>query len=176
VSVDLLPDESGLPDPAHIIGDAISVLERERWDMIIAFPPCTDLSVACANLWKTKQADGRQQAAAKFFLRFIEADCPRIAVENPVGYMNSHFRKPDQIINPYQFGDPWKKRTCLWLKGIDPLQTTNLVAPIGYWVDGGSFKRGHNPASKGMLRGPKSPHKRSKTFPGIAEAMASQWG
>lgn len=138
----------------------------ENWDLMIAFPPCTDLATSGARWWPQKQADGSQQKSASFFLMLAESDIPLIAIENPTGWMNSNWRKPDQIIHPYQFGHPWMKRTCLWLKGLPPLIPTEIVEPSGYWVGGDSGKYGKN----------RDPKERSRTFKGIAQAMANQWG
>ena len=98
-----------------------------KWDMIIAFPPCTDLAVSGARHFKEKQADGRQQRSIEFFTNFVEADCPRIAIENPIGIMSTKYRKPDQIIQPWQFGHGETKATCLWLKNLPALTPTNIV-------------------------------------------------
>jgi len=165
-SCDLLPTET---EGNHYQCDIFDVLNNERWDMMIAFPPCEHLTVACGNLWKQKQADGRQQQAIEFFLQLYNAPIDKIAMENPVGILSTVWRKPDQIINPWQFGDPYKKRTCLWLKNLPKLEATNVVEPIGHWISNGSKgKTNHGVCS--------DPHTRSLTFNGIAEAMATQWG
>ena len=98
-----------------------------KWDMIIAFPPCTDLCVSGARHFARKIADGTQQRSIEFFMKFANADCEKIAIENPIGIMSSNWRKPDQIIQPYEFGDPFKKSTCLWIKGLRKLEPTNIV-------------------------------------------------
>jgi hypothetical protein len=137
-SVDLLPT---MGDPRwHLEADITEYLDwcDFPWDTMIAFPPCTDLSVVCARDWKAKQADGRQQRALEFVSGLMNAPIPRICVENPVGRVNTAIRKPDQIIQPWQFGDPWTKRTCLWLKNLPPLTPTNIVETQGHWVDGGT--------------------------------------
>lgn len=134
-----------------------------KWDMIIAFPPCTDLAVSGARHFKAKQADGRQQRSVEFFMAFAQADCPRIAIENPIGIMSTKYRKPDQIIQPWQFGHGETKATCLWLKGLPLLQPTQVV-------DGREQRIWRMPP------GPERAKLRSKTFPGIAKAMAEQWG
>lgn len=111
-------------------GDALELL-KIKWDMLIAFPPCTHLAVSGARHFAKKQADGRQQEAIDFFMRFVNADCPRIAVENPIGIMSSKYRKPNQIIQPYMFGDHARKSTCLWTKGLPPpwfLPTSLILA------------------------------------------------
>lgn len=176
-SCDLLPCSGGHPE-WHLQQDVTVVLQKE-WDMVIAFPPCTHLSAAGAVYWKQKQADGRQQEAMSFFMSIINSDCSKISVENPPGIMSSYFRKPDQIINPFQFGDPFTKRTCLWLKGLPNLVATNIIKPKFAWSTsswrGGVKKDGTR--TKNELRCLHNGSvKRSKTFPGIAKAIATQWG
>ena len=104
----------------HIRGDVRKIL-NDGWDMMIAFPPCTHLAVSGARHFKRKIEDGSQEEAVNFFIELYNADIPKIAIENPVGIMSTRLRKPDQIIHPYFFGDPYSKRTCLWLKGLKPL-------------------------------------------------------
>ena len=168
LSCDLLPTES--PGP-HYQGDVADII-NEGWDLMIAHPPCTHLAVSGARYFEQKRQDGRQQAAIHFFMFLATAAIPRIAVENPVGIMSSVWRKPDQIIQPWQFGHPESKKTCLWLKGLPPLSPTNVL-PLpnsGRWEN-------QTPSGQNKL-GP-SPDRakiRSKTYPGIAEAMAEQWG
>ena len=160
VSCDVLPSSS--PGP-HRQGDVEAILD-EGWDLMIGFPPCTDLAVSGALHFAAKRADGRQQVAERFFLALAAAPIPCIAIENPVGIMSTRWRKPDQIIQPYQFGDPWRKTTCLWLKGLPPLVPTCVVE--------------HNPRMQGWhgTLGPERQRLRSQTYPGIARAMAEQWG
>jgi site-specific DNA-cytosine methylase len=157
----------------HLQQDVIPLL-AEPWDMIIAFPPCTDLAVSGARHFAKKRADGRQQRSIEFFMRFANVDCPKVAIENPIGIMSSHYRKPDQIIQPYQFGDHARKSTCLWLKNLPPLKPTNVVEPelVTYICKSGKkVTFGTN-----MVRGLKERAKdRSKTFHGVAVAMAEQW-
>ena len=141
--------------------DALELLKMQ-WDMIIAFPPCTNLAVSGARHFKEKQADGRQQASIEFFMQFANADCKKIAIENPVGIMSTRYRKPDQIIQPWQFGHGETKATCLWLKGLPKLQPTDIVT-------------GREQRIWKMPPGPERAKLRSKTFPGIARAMAEQW-
>lgn len=177
-SCDIQECSGGHPE-WHLQQDVIPLLD-EPWDMIIAFPPCTDLAVSGARHFAKKCADGRQQRSIEFFMRFVNADCPKVAIENPIGIMSSHYRKPDQIIQPYQFGDHARKSTCLWLKGLPKLIPTNIVDP-GEIVRGG-FSVG---ASLNCARDengkiipwndPRTAKIRSKTFPGIARAMAEQW-
>jgi hypothetical protein len=145
----------------HLQQDVIPLLS-EKWDMIIAFPPCTDLAVSGARWFPQKRANGRQRRSIEFFMQFVNADCPRIAIENPIGIMSSEYRKPDQIIQPWMFGHGETKATCLWLKGLPPLIPTNIV--------GGREQRVWR-----MAPGPERAKLRSKTFPGIARAMAEQW-
>ena len=160
-------------------GDVIEQLNK-GWDMIIAFPPCTHLSVAGAPSWKIKQADGRQQAAIDFVLQIYNSKCNYIAIENPTGILNTRWRKPDQIINPYQFGDPYKKRTCIWLKNLLILKYTKVIEPKYHWTSnstrGGLLADGTRRKSKLPIRKAwDGSRERSKTFPGIAKAMAAQW-
>ena len=177
-SSDIIDCSGGYPE-WHIKGDVLKILNN-GWDMIIAFPPCTHLSGAGAPSWKQKQADGRQQAALDFVYEIRVARCNLIAIENPTGKLNTSWRKPDQIINPFQFGDPFKKRTCLWLKGLPKLKDTNLVEPEYHYTSnstqGGLLKDGTRRKSKlPIFKAWDSAKDRSKTFPGIAKAMAEQW-
>lgn len=124
-SCDLQECSGGHPE-WHLQVDALELLKM-RWDMLLAFPPCTDLAVSGARWFPEKRADGRQKRSIDFFLRFARADIPRIAIENPIGIMSSEYRKPDQIIQPWQFGHGETKATCLWLKGLPPLVPTEIV-------------------------------------------------
>lgn len=154
-----------------------------RWDMIIAFPPCTYLTVT-GNRWfnverygeKAIQRHKDREEAIEFFMAFANADCDRIAIENPVGVMSSIWRKPEQIINPYEHGDPFEKKTCIWLKGLPMLEPTNVVTPpprtkyeSGRTMPAWYAEAWHLPKEERAKL-------RSKTFPGIAKAMAEQWG
>ena len=121
-SCDIEPCSGGHPE-WHLQQDVIPLLD-EPWDMIIAFPPCTDLCVSGARWFAEKRANGRQEASVAFFMRFADCTCPRVAIENPVGIMSSRYRKPDQIIQPWQFGHGESKATCLWLKGLPELVPT----------------------------------------------------
>ena len=162
-SCDLLPTEG---DPAWHIQDGLQhVLCRSwpAWDLIIAHPPCTDLAVSGARHFAAKKTDGRQEAALDFVRMIMAANCDHIAVENPISIISSHIRKPDQIIQPWQFGHGETKATCLWLKNLPKLIATNLVD--------GREARVHR-----MPPGPNRWKDRSRTFPGIADAMAVQWG
>lgn len=152
----------------------------DRWDLIIAHPPCTDLAVSGARWFPEKQKDFRQQKACVFFMQMILADCDRIAVENPIGIMSSVYRKPDQIIQPYQFGHPVRKATCLWLKGLPLLKPTNIVTTKedehGFSI-GGALRYAVDESGKAIAwNDPRTAKARSKTFPGIAAAFAEQWG
>lgn len=160
-SCDIQPCSGGHPE-WHIQCDAIELL-KIKWDLIIAHPPCTDLSSSGARWFKEKQKDGRQQRSIEFFMEFTNANCPRVAIENPVGIMSTIWRKPDQIIQPWQFGHGETKATCLWLKGLTPLKPTNIV-------DGREQRVWKMPPGKDRAK------LRSKTYPGIAKAMAEQWG
>ena len=149
--------------------------------MIIAFPPCTDLAVSGARWFPEKQKDLRQQKSVAFFMHFVLAHCDKIAVENPIGIMSSIYKKPTQIIQPYEFGNPVRKSTCLWLKGLRPLLPTEIVEP-NIINEGKSTYSG--PAyyvkdENGKIlswKDPRTAKARSKTYPGIAKAMADQWG
>ena len=135
--------------------------------MIIAFPPCTHLAVSWAAWFEQKRKDGRQQQGVEFFMQFVNANCEKIAIENPVGIMSNLYRKPDQIIPPYQFGDEFSKRTCLWLKNLTKLIPTNVVGKGEFVIHGGKkIAKWYSNRSRS----------RDKTFLGIAKAMASQWG
>lgn len=158
-SCDFEPCSGGHPE-WHIQGDVLPLL-KEEWDMVIAFPPCTDLASSGARWFKEKQADGRQQKSIEFFLQFTKIPS-KWAIENPIGIMSTKFRKPDQIIQPWQFGHGETKATCLWLNGLPPLKATQVVA-------------GRQPRIWKMAPSPHRAKMRSKTFPGIARAMAVQW-
>lgn len=191
-SCDILDPSGGHPE-WHVQQDVIPLLSPPitfltidgtkhtvaKWDMIIAFPPCTYLTVT-GNRWFNVEKYGDKaleriqlrEEAKQFFMAFANADCPKIAIENPVGVMNTSYRKPNQIIQPYQFGDPFEKRTCLWLKGLPNLVPTNVVEPPArqQLKSGKSMPEWYSNAPK------KDRAKiRSKTFPGIAKAMAEQW-
>lgn len=196
-SCDIEPCSGGRPE-WHILTDVLSLLNGDcrfctldgtehliegKWDMIIAFPPCTYLTVT-GNRWFNVERYGdkavlrrmQRESAAEFFNIFTRVDCPMVAIENPIGIMSIRYRKPDQIIQPYQFGDPERKSTCLWLKGLPKLQQTEIVEPNII-----SYKKGKGTDSKWHMETinlPKEERRklRSKIFPGIAKAMAEQWG
>ena len=180
-SCDIQPCSGGHPE-WHLRVDALELLKM-RWDMIIAFPPCTFLTSAGAvrlfNHDHTIADPERFEKgcqAAQFFRAFYEADCPRVAVENPVPMGCFGLPKYSQIIEPYQFGDPWRKRTCLWLRGLPLLKPTNVVEPLGLWVGSTSARRDPSIRERFILHSNRDPKRRAKTFPGIARAMADQWG
>ena len=172
ISCDLLPSE--LPGP-HIQGDVRNILS-DGWDMMIAFPPCTHLAVSGARYFEAKRADGRQQEGIDFFLALVNALIPRIAVENPVGIMSTIYRKPDQIIQPWEYGHPESKKTCLWLKGLSRLVPTDILKPTEFQANGKPRYRNQTPTGQNKI-GPSADRwkLRSKTYQGIAEAMAEQW-
>ncbi len=168
-SCDLLPTES--PGP-HIEGNVLEVL-NDGWDLMIAHPPCTHLACSGAVWFPEKIADGRQQQAIDFFLDLAYANINKICIENPVGIMSTHFRLPDQTIQPYEYGNPHRKRTCLWLKNLPLLRPTKIVEPeLITLKNGKTMDRTYaclwSSPDRGKLR--------SVTYSGIAEAMASQWG
>lgn len=180
-SCDIEPCSGGHPE-WHLQQDVIPLLSK-KWDLIIAFPPCTYLTVT-GNRWfdidrygdKAIQRHKYRKDAINFFMLFANANCEKIAIENPVGVMSTEYRKPNQIIHPYMFGDAERKATCLWLKGLPELVPTDIVEPnIVYYKNGkGSDSPWH---MNTMSLPPKERAKaRSKTFPGIANAMATQWG
>ena len=180
-SCDLLPCSGGHPE-WHIQADAQELLKL-KWDLLIARPPCTYLTAAGATRLydsnhKIKDDERYKKGleAKAFFLRFLEADCPRVCVENPAPLHIYDLPPASQRIEPYMFGDPWKKRTYLWLRGLPILMATEIVIPEGCWVSAGggySDRTRHDWYSK---KGTKSAKLRSRTFPGVAAAMASQWG
>ena len=195
-SCDIIECSGGHPE-WHIMQDVLPMLDgncefvsmdgqphaiKGKWDMIIAFPPCTYLTVT-GNRWfnverygeKAIQRQKYREEAIKFFMAFANADCERIAIENPVGIMSSTWRKPNQIINPYEFGDPYEKKTCLWLKELPELKPTNIVdvPPRKRFDSGKSMPSWY--AEAWHLPKEERAKLRSKTFPGIAKAMAEQW-
>jgi hypothetical protein len=210
-SCDILPCSGGHPE-WHIQGDVLPLLNREdngnngwhnffftttdgkehtveKWDMIIAFPPCTYLTVT-GNRWfnvekygeKAIQRHKDREEAIKFFMAFANADCQRIAIENPIGVMSRHFRKPDQIIHPYYFAESEndenceRKSTCLWLKGLKPLKYEIKHQPrVVQYKNGKGTDSPWHINTMGLPPEERS-KMRSKTFPGIARAMAEQWG
>lgn len=159
-SCDLLPSEDD--SPFHIQGDVLALL-GDGWDLAIFHPPCTHLAVSGARHFSEKIADGRQQEALEFVRILLDAPIPRIALENPVSIISSRIRKPDQVIQPYMFGHGETKATCLWLKNLPKLVPTQIVS-------------GREPRIHKMAPGPDRWKERSRTYPGIAQAIAMQWG
>lgn len=192
-SCDIQEPSGGHPE-WHILGDVLKILNPVKhwgecdtsiefytmdgkphsipgkWDLLIAHPPCTHLAVSGMRWFKNGHKPlYLQDEAAEFFMQFINADCDKIAVENPVCIMSTRYRKPDQIINPWQFGHMQQKKTCLWLKGLPKLQETNNV-----YED--MMKLPEKDRTAIWQMGSGHSKERSKTFPGIAKAMAEQWG
>lgn len=194
-SCDIQECSGGHPE-WHIFGDCLPLLNGDctfttadahthtqtgKCDLLIAHPPCTDLAVSGARWFPEKQRDFRQQKSCVFFMYFVLANCDRIAVENPIGIMSSIYRKPDQIIQPYEYGHPIRKATCLWLKGLPKLCPTNIVEQGEYDEHGfsvnGAMRWIYDENGKTISwKDPRTAKARSKTFPGIAKAMADQWG
>lgn len=178
-SCDLQECSGGHPE-WHIQVDALELLKM-KWDLIIAHPPCTYISNAGARwLYAGGQlnTDRYQKGLAgkAFFMKFLQADCPRIAVENPIPSTVYDIPPYTQIIQPYEFGEPWSKKTCLWLRGLPPLMPTKILDEYRPYCSSGSYSRNHDPKYKGFSRKGGAAKIRSKTFPGIAKAMAEQWG
>lgn len=146
--------------------------------MIIAFPPCTDLAVSGARWFSEKISDGRQGASVSFFKIFTRLDCPKIAIENPIGIMSRLYRKPDQIIQPWQFGHMETKATCLWLKGLPLLIPTDIVGPMPIGANAAEKAQISREWNKVWRASPGEDRARirSKTYEGIAKAMSDQWG
>lgn len=203
-SCDIIECSGGHPE-WHIMQDVLPLLDGNcefvsmdgqvhcidgKWDMIIAFPPCTHLAVSGAAHFEKKRMDGRQKEGIEFFCKFLAADCERIAIENPVGIISGNYIpkwfpdlaeqyslpvKPSCVIHPWQFGDSFEKTTCLWLKGLKPLEPTNIVDK-GEFITHKSGKKKPKWFADAFLLPPDERAKvRSKTFPGIAKAMAEQW-
>lgn len=179
-SCDILSCSGGHPE-WHIEGDVLIELKK-NWDMVLAFPPCTHLAVSGAAHFAAKRADGRQQQGIDFFMEFTKLDhIPKVMIENPIGIMSKIYRKPDQIIQPYEFGEDASKRTCLWLKGLPPLvKTLRIMGRIVKLNNGKEVERWGNQCSNyGHDKTAPSPERsriRSKTYKGIAIAMADRWG
>lgn len=198
-SCDIQECSGGHPE-WHVMGDALKLIngncsfttadgtehtQEREWDLLIAHPPCTDLAVSGARWFPEKQKDFRQQKSCVFFMYFILANCKHIVVENPVCIMSTVYRKPDQIIQPYEYGHRTKKTTCLWLKNLPKLVPTDIVEPeiVSYQCKNGKiahFGKGIGQAvsedgKKYGFSDPMTAKLRSKTFEGIAKAMAEQW-
>lgn len=176
-SCDIIPCSGGHPE-WHLQVDALELLKL-KWDMIIAHPPCTYLTNAGArHLWKGHQLNQERYEkgleAKEFFMAFLNADCPRIAVENPIPSKVFELPKYTQTVQPYEYGHPYTKKTCFWLKGLEPLVPTEVVEPEATWCPSGSYSGKHGDKHRGMFTKDRAKN-RSKTFPGIAKAMAEQW-
>jgi hypothetical protein len=181
-SCDIQPCSGGCPD-WHIEGDAIQEAYSGKYIAMIAFPPCTHLAVSGAAWFEQKRKDGRQQEGIDFFMKIVNAPIKHIAVENPVGIMSKIYKKPTQVIQPYYFGDKAQKTTCLWLKNLPMLyhndkpnlfdQNVTHVKPDGNVIYGNKMYSWA--ANKWYKNGEERSRERSKTFPGIAKAMAQQW-
>lgn len=176
-SCDIEPCSGGHPE-WHLQQDVTPLL-KEKWDMIIAFPPCTYLSNAGArHLWKNhvlnipRYLEGLK--AKEFFMQFYNVSCGKIAIENPTPSRIYNLPEKTQVIQPYQFGHPFTKRTQLWLRGLPKLEPTDIVQPIQTWCPSGSYSEKHNDKHRGMFTTDRAKN-RAKTFPGIARAMAGQW-
>ena len=197
-SCDTQECSGGFPE-WHIKGDVINIIkggffntqngdlqEVWDWDLMIAFPPCTHLAVSGAAWFEQKIKDGRQQEGINFFMKIINAPIHKIAVENPIGIMSSKYKKPSQIIQPYYFGDASLKSTCLWLKNLTPLfhaknvdlfnSNITHVKPNYVLYNSKKNKSGKSKYNPDFQKGKDKAKIRSKTFPGIAKAMAQQWG
>ena len=191
-SCDILPCSGGHPE-WHIQDDVLKVI-NDNWHAMIAFPPCTHLAVSGAPWFEQKRKDGRQQQGIDFFMAMVNAPIKYIAIENPVGIMSKIYKQPTQVIQPYYFGDKAQKTTCLWLKNFPPLYhnaAPNLFDDVVThtdkgeffeWIDSKTGKKKRQPMwyaeafKKHSMDGEMRSKIRSKTFPGIAQAMAEQWG
>jgi len=174
MSCDLLPTD--VPGP-HYQGDVFDII-NDGWDMMIAFPPCTHLALSGAQWFEEKRKDGRQAEALQFVCDLMNAPIEKIAIENPLGIISNHIRKQDQVIQPWMFGDPFQKSTCLWLKNLPPLIATDIVEKGEFkeWIGkNGKKKRQATWYAETWGKGDLRWKIRSQTFPGIAKAMADQW-
>lgn len=176
-SCDIEPCSGGHPE-WHLQVDALELLKMQ-WDMIIAFPPCTYLTNAGArHLWKNHELNHERYEkglqAKEFFMQFYNANCGKIAIENPTPSRIYELPEKSQVIQPYQFGHPYTKRTQLWTKGLPPLVPTDVVEPERTWCPSGSYSKKHGEKHRGVFTMDRAKN-RSKTFPGIAKAMAEQW-
>jgi len=178
-SCDIQPCSGGHPE-WHIQADALEIL-KIKWDLVIAHPPCTYISNAGARwLWAGHVLNEERYALGlkgkEFFMRFYNAECQKIAIENPVPSTIYNMPPCSQIIQPFEHGEPWSKKTCLWLRGLPKLLPTKIVEDHRPYCSSGTYSKTHDPKYKGGSRKGGSSISRSKTFPGIAKAMAEQWG
>lgn len=193
-SCDILPCSGGHPE-WHIQQDVLLLLNGRctfktmdgtehtisgRWDMIIAFPPCTKTSNAGArHLWKGGNLNIQRYyeglCGKALFLAIWAADCDRVVIENPTPSKVFEYPEPTQAVQPYEYGHPFTKKTLLWERGVEPLKPTNIVKPERTWCPSGSYSGKHNDKHRGVFTTDRAKN-RSKTFPGIAKAMAEQWG
>lgn len=192
-SCDIIDCSGGHPE-WHIKWDALALINGNcsfltcdgqmhrvdgKWDMLIAHPPCTYLTNAGArHLWKGHQLNRERYEkgleAKAFFMAFLNADCGRIAVENPIPSKVFELPKYTQTVQPFEYGHPFTKKTCFWLKGLNPLVPTDIVEPVATWCPSGSYSHKHGDKHRGMFTKDRA-RNRSRTFPGIAKAMAEQW-
>lgn len=180
-SCDIQECSGGHPE-WHIQGDAIELM-KIKWDLVIAHPPCTYLTSSSAvrlynkdHAVKDQERLKKGKEAVHFFMAIYEADQPRICIENPTPIKAFGLPPYDQIIEPFYFGEKWRKRTCLWLRNLPPLFPTCLTTPTGLWVGSTSSRRYKYDESYYTLNAARSPKLRARTFPGVARAMAEQWG
>ena len=196
-SCDIIECSGGHPE-WHILGDCLPLINGNcefetmdgkhhkidgQWDLLIAHPPCTYLTVT-GNRWFNLERYGNdaikrlkeREKAIDFFFNFVNAECERIAIENPVGVMSTRYRKPDQIIQPYFFGEPYRKATCLWLRNLPPLEKGQIVEPDTYKYISKTGKVKSDSKWRSKYKNDDRSKERSKTFLGIAKAMANQWG
>ena len=167
-SCDLI--ESDDNSPYHLVENVLNVIDWNNWDLAIFFPPCTHLATSGARWFKYKVEE--QKESLNFIRTLMNVDIPKIAIENPVGVISSQIRKPDQIVQPYWFGDKARKKTCLWLKNLSLLKPTKIVEPkLKVYSNGKTFS-----ADYGVGFNTKHGHRRSITYQGLASAMAEQWG
>ena len=174
MSCDLLPTD--VPGP-HYQGDVFDII-NDGWDLMIAFPPCTHLALSGSQWFEEKRKDGRQQEAIEFVKSLMLAPIDKIAIENPMGIIPTFIRPYDQVIQPYEFGDPFQKTTCLWLKNLPKLTPTNIVEKgefKEFFSKKGIKKKQPMWYFEALSKGSDRWKSRSQTFPGIAKAMADQW-
>jgi site-specific DNA-cytosine methylase len=167
-------EATDVPGP-HYQGNVMDIINN-GWDLMIAHPPCTHLAISGARHFAKKIADGRQQQGIDFFMLLANSNIPRYAIENPVGIMSNKWRKPDQIIQPWQYGHNTTKATCLWIKGLPLLKPTDIVDKGGIWTAKSGKRMSQWYYESSRLPAKEREKMRNKTFQGIADAMANQWG